>query len=661
VYIKEQNKKEKKQGKERNVFGMVEIPLSLLEDGKPLEKWFEVKHPETEEKSGEVRLVVQYQQATVLPDSSYDEFFHLLLVDHMALTKMLGAVSVKKEKVVADCLVKAFEMRKTGVHYVKEITESEINNTPDPNIIFRGNTVGTKSVDIYMRLVGMPYLHYILKPIIDDIYKGKKSCEVDIQRLLEINPKEKEAQKMAQKNLQTLIGYVSQIFESIRKSFLRCPASFRNIFEHIQLKVTRKFPNDPVIRYTAPSGFIFLRFFCPALLGPKLFGLAAEHPPMAIARDLTLIAKTLQNLANLVPFGKKEPYMADVNKFIEDNMPSMRDFIDKLCSPPTEPIDELPSKAQINFGREMARIHLHILASFDAMKEKFGENDAKLIKLFDILQKLDIELEEVDGQGNSGSLGPPLVLHQRASSDGLPVITGLAPSTGAPSVTNPTPPIGRPSVAVPPTNPLPPIRSGSVSSATPPPDLNSLSLNSNGTTTPPQSSYGGVQPPPQQPTPPINPAPVYQPPTSSAPNQPFVPPTSSAPSQPFVPPTTSPLPQINFQLPPPQSPAGAMLGGPSQSGLTMIGMNQNHSYGYGNYGGGSGGSMPMLGAGAAPVPATGPGGMYLPPGYQAQSYQPPQLQSQQPAYYQPPQQQQQQQYSSQPQGAPQVEFLEPVN
>jgi hypothetical protein len=434
VYVKEQRKKEKKAKDLSNVLGVVQIAILSLRDGgtKPVEKWFEFKHPETNEVAGEIRLVLQFQEATVLPDSSYDELFHLLLVEHMSLTKMFGSVSIKKEKIVADCLVKAFEMRKTGVHYVKEITASEIQNTNDPNIIFRGNTVGTKSVDIYMRLVGLPYMAKVLKPIIDEIYKGRKSCEVDVQRL------EKGKDKDAKKNAQNLLEYVKRIFESIQNSFLWCPASFRNIFEELQRKVTTKFPEDPVVRYTAPSGFIFLRFFCPALLGPKLFGLANEHPPTAIARDLTLIAKTLQNLANLVPFGKKEPYMADANPFIESNMPAMRAFIDKLCSPPKDPIDEIPGKIQINFGREMARIHYHLLASYDAMKEKYGENDDKLVKLREIFAKLDRELHEIPqliaaAGGNATAIpqSPPVVLHQKRADS----------QTSVPLPTHPLPPV----------------------------------------------------------------------------------------------------------------------------------------------------------------------------------------------------------------------------
>ena len=33
-----------------------------------------------------------------------------------------------------------------------------------------------------------------------------------------------------------------------------------------------------VVRYTAVSGFVFLRFFAPAILNPKLFNLRHENP-----------------------------------------------------------------------------------------------------------------------------------------------------------------------------------------------------------------------------------------------------------------------------------------------------------------------------------------------------------------------------------------------
>lgn len=58
--------------------------------------------------------------------------------------------------------------------------------------------------------------------------------------------------------------------------------------------------------------------------------LFSEPPPPMAARSLIMVAKCLQNLANLVEFGGKEPYMEVVNPFILKNKERMVVYLDQI-------------------------------------------------------------------------------------------------------------------------------------------------------------------------------------------------------------------------------------------------------------------------------------------------------------------------------------------
>ena len=59
--------------------------------------------------------------------------------------------------------------------------------------------------------------------------------------------------------------------------------------------------------------------------------LFTDHPDESSKRTLTLVAKTLQNLANLVEFGEKESYMIFLNTFILDHRKKFKRFVDEIC------------------------------------------------------------------------------------------------------------------------------------------------------------------------------------------------------------------------------------------------------------------------------------------------------------------------------------------
>ena len=54
------------------------------------------------------------------------------------------------------------------------------------------------------------------------------------------------------------------------------------------------------------------------------------HAPQNTERTLKLIAKVIQNLANVCPFGEKEPFMKQLNPFIDNRMDEMKGYLNHI-------------------------------------------------------------------------------------------------------------------------------------------------------------------------------------------------------------------------------------------------------------------------------------------------------------------------------------------
>ena len=113
-------------------------------------------------------------------------------------------------------------------------------------------------------------------------------------------------------------------------------SDLRLIFSRIQAAVISRYDqveDHKNTRYTCISAFIFLRFFVPAVLNPRLFSLVSNTPDPKFQRTLTLVAKSLQGLANFSSFGQKEPWMQPMNAFVSDCSEGLVDFLEYVSTP----------------------------------------------------------------------------------------------------------------------------------------------------------------------------------------------------------------------------------------------------------------------------------------------------------------------------------------
>lgn len=124
-------------------------------------------------------------------------------------------------------------------------------------------------MDEAMKLAGLRYLHKTLRPAMDLVFLERKPCEIDPTRVRDSNAIEQ--------NLANLTEYVRIVFEAIVQSAVHCPSLMCQIFHNLKECATKYFPENKEVRYSVISGFIFLRFFAPAILGPKLFDITNEQ------------------------------------------------------------------------------------------------------------------------------------------------------------------------------------------------------------------------------------------------------------------------------------------------------------------------------------------------------------------------------------------------
>ena len=65
------------------------------------------------------------------------------------------------------------------MHTVTEVCLiSDVEKTEDPSLLFRGNSIATKAVDLYMKLIGSKYLKNTLGLFIRDVYDNAQEFEV---------------------------------------------------------------------------------------------------------------------------------------------------------------------------------------------------------------------------------------------------------------------------------------------------------------------------------------------------------------------------------------------------------------------------------------------------------------------------------------------------
>ncbi|KAM9441264.1 ras GTPase-activating protein 4 [Clarias gariepinus] len=341
----------------RNDFlGKVLFNINRLQSAQQEEGWFRLgpdkpKHSQYEGTLGSLRLQLRLRHETVLPSSHYQPLTELLgrsVETHLNgnwpdLILLIDETTTSENRQeVATNLVKLF----LGQGLIKELLDVlfklELEKNTEPNTLFRSNSLASKSMESFLKVAGMQYLHRLLGPIINRIFEEKKYVELDPNKV-----ELKEAGCTGLHRLQTeadviqqssslLQSYLSELMTAISQSSSYCPLLLCQAFQQLYQRVQARFPDPEYrkVKFIAVTSFLCLRFISPAIMSPKLFHLREKHADARTSRTLLLLAKAVQTIGNLdtLVCCSKEPWMVPLQPAIQQGIAQLKDFITRLVS-----------------------------------------------------------------------------------------------------------------------------------------------------------------------------------------------------------------------------------------------------------------------------------------------------------------------------------------
>ncbi|KAL9826175.1 ras GTPase-activating protein 4-like isoform 2-T2 [Geothlypis trichas] len=339
----------------RNDFlGKVVFSVQGLEAAGQEEGWFRLwpdKPKPTEDgrrgSLGSLQLQVKLRDETVLPSHCYQPLVQLLCQEVKSGRQdgQVHLVTLLDETATAECrqevainLVKLFLGQGLVKEFLDLLFELELAKPCEPNTLFRSNSLASKSMESFLKVTGMPYLHFVLGPIITRVFEEKKYVELDPGKV-EIKDvgcsglhRVQTEGEVIEQGRQHLQSYLGELLDAIVRSAPACPPLIRAAFRQLFQRVGERFPQHQHAKFVAVTSFLCLRFFSPAVMTPKLFQLRATHADARTSRTLLLLAKAIQLVGNMEPAAgrAKETWLSPLLPALQQGTARMRDFITRL-------------------------------------------------------------------------------------------------------------------------------------------------------------------------------------------------------------------------------------------------------------------------------------------------------------------------------------------
>uniref|UniRef100_A0A4W5MDX8 RAS p21 protein activator 4 n=1 Tax=Hucho hucho TaxID=62062 RepID=A0A4W5MDX8_9TELE len=242
--------------------GKVLFNIHRLQSAHQEEGWFRLvpdkpKHSQHEGTLGSLRLQLRLRDETVLPSGHYQPLTELLCQSvgpHLngnwpdLIMLIDETTTAESRQEVASSLVKLFLGHGLAKEFLDVLFKLELDKTSEPNTLFRSNSLASKSMESFLKVAGMQYLHRLLGPLINRIFEEKKYVELDPNKVelkeagcTGLHRVHTEAE-VIQQSTSLLQSYLSELLHAIVQSASYCPVALCQAFQQLYQCVNKRFP-----------------------------------------------------------------------------------------------------------------------------------------------------------------------------------------------------------------------------------------------------------------------------------------------------------------------------------------------------------------------------------------------------------------------------------
>uniref|UniRef100_UPI00358F576B disabled homolog 2-interacting protein-like n=1 Tax=Myxine glutinosa TaxID=7769 RepID=UPI00358F576B len=365
-----QKKRRRKSSRKKNShLGSVTIAVEGPGERTFVERWY----PLSQSQTGDVttaaitlRIKWRHRSLGILPTERYKGLMDFLSAGALPLCRVLEpGLNVRTKDELARSLVRLLHAGGHIKPFLADMVWGEVEGT-DPDNVLRQNTLTSKAVEAYLRLVGSSYLTEILGPFVNDVCKS-------VHGTWRLEP-EKCGPSDLRRNRQWFLSRCQSGLDRILDSIAIFPQELREVFSSWRVQCEER--GRPELTERLVSASLFLRLLCPALVSPSLFDLAPSPPTDPASNALTRVACVVQRIANFSSFSERDKTMVFVSSFVDKQSVRMHYFLADVSSAHPAPHVPTTPQSHVDLGRELSCLHSLLAESLLTNQElahKLGE------------------------------------------------------------------------------------------------------------------------------------------------------------------------------------------------------------------------------------------------------------------------------------------------